>query len=146
MTQRERPANWYLIKGVAKYWDGESWYEDEWSEPEGLYELGNCVMYWDGKSWLTDEASKARDVFNELSSNSDFFQKTAQKDLENWRRLTDIKYRKKIRRREIIASGILWYGSISLIVAVLTDNIELSDGIITFIASIFIALLVKPRN
>jgi chromosome segregation ATPase len=54
MSKNPNQPEWYLVDGVARVWDGESWLSYQWTEPEGWYEIQGENHYWDGKNWYAD--------------------------------------------------------------------------------------------
>lgn len=47
-------SDWYIVNGVARWWDGEKLRRFKWTEPKGWYQFQGENYYWDGKNWLDD--------------------------------------------------------------------------------------------
>ena len=59
MTEESFEADWYLVEGVARVWDGEKWRRFKWAEAPGWYYFQNVSHYWDGAEWDVDASSGA---------------------------------------------------------------------------------------
>jgi hypothetical protein len=55
MPKKPMQPEWYLVDGVARVWDGESWLSYKWTEPKGWYDFQGEEYYWDGKEWYSDD-------------------------------------------------------------------------------------------
>jgi hypothetical protein len=55
MPKKPKQPEWYLVDGVARVWDGESWLSYKWTEPKGWYEFQGENYYWDGKEWYLED-------------------------------------------------------------------------------------------
>jgi hypothetical protein len=67
MSKKPKKPDWYLVDGVATWWDGESWLSNNWTEPKGWYEFEGDAYYWDGKEWYAnaDEVDEEDEVDDE---------------------------------------------------------------------------------
>ena len=59
MSKKPKQPEWYLVDGVARVWDGETWLEHKWIEPKGWYEFQGEEYYWDGKGWYAKDEDDA---------------------------------------------------------------------------------------
>ena len=51
--------DWYLVDGVAKFWDGEKLRRFKWTESEGWYEFQGVSHYWNGIHWNDEISSRS---------------------------------------------------------------------------------------
>ena len=61
MPKKPKQPEWYLVDGVARVWDGESWLSYKWTEPKGWYEFQGEEYYWDGKEWYAEAEDEDED-------------------------------------------------------------------------------------
>lgn len=70
MTNNSEP-NWYLRKGKAQYWDGNSWRRFIWNESPGTYEFPNGIGKWNGQTFesyeYVDIDDQSRNKLNKYS-------------------------------------------------------------------------------
>lgn len=76
MSKKPKQPEWYLVDGVARVWDGESWLSYKWTEPKGWYEFQGEDYYWDGKGWYAKEDDEDDDVEVEVEVIEDAMEKT----------------------------------------------------------------------
>lgn len=51
MTEESFEEDWYLVEGVARYWDGEKWRRFKWAQAPDWYDFQGVSHYWDGAEW-----------------------------------------------------------------------------------------------
>jgi hypothetical protein len=76
MSKKPKQPEWYLVDGVARVWDGESWLSYKWTEPKGWYEFQGEDYYWDGKGWYAKEDDEDDDEDDDVEVIEDAMEKT----------------------------------------------------------------------
>lgn len=64
---QEINGEWYLVDGVAKFWDGTRWRRFKWQEPPGVYELDGVNYYWNGIKWSNKTPKQQKSQYRENS-------------------------------------------------------------------------------
>ena len=65
---QEGESDWYLVDGVAKYWDGDKFRKFIFNFPVGWYDFQGNVLYWDGIALVEDDGlALVEDDGNKLS-------------------------------------------------------------------------------
>ncbi|MCX6427401.1 MAG: hypothetical protein NTU82_04520 [Actinobacteria bacterium] len=54
MNTNDSKGAWYLVNGVARFWDGKEWVDFDWDFEPGWYEFQGLNHYWNGIDWETD--------------------------------------------------------------------------------------------
>lgn len=61
-------SDWYIVNGVARWWDGEKLRRFKWTEPKGWYQFQEVDHYWDGENWLNELDKDESKIENEIST------------------------------------------------------------------------------
>ena len=71
MSKKPKQPEWYLVDGVARVWDGETWLEHKWTEPKGWYEFQDEEYYWDGRGWYAKDDDDDDDDYDDDDDDDD---------------------------------------------------------------------------